>query len=84
MKTKLTLLFGFGLGYFLGARAGRNRYHQICKIANKVWNTPVVQGGVGAVSDFASDRYDDVRELVGDKVGAAIAGKKNSAKKAAN
>lgn len=83
MKGKLALIIGLGAGYVLGARAGRARYNQICKIAEKVWNAPLVQCSVETVSDFAESRYDDAREFVGAKVGEVIAGKRKSSKPAA-
>ena len=43
MAGKLTLLAGFGAGYVLGARAGRDRYDQIVGKARGVWEDPRVQ-----------------------------------------
>ncbi len=40
---KLLLLVGAGVGYVLGARAGRERYDQIADQANKLWTDPRVQ-----------------------------------------
>ena len=40
---KLTALVAGGLGYVLGARAGRQRYEQIRGMAQKVKNNPKVQ-----------------------------------------
>lgn len=82
MRAKFLLLVGFGVGYVLGARAGRARYNQIAKLANKVWNTPPVQAGAEAVSNFAAERYEDAREYVGEKVGDMIAGTKRRKSKA--
>lgn len=40
---KFWLLIGAGIGYVLGARAGRDRYDQIADQANKLWTDPRVQ-----------------------------------------
>ncbi len=52
---KLTLLAAFGVGYTLGAKAGRERYEQIIDAANQVKSDPRVQ-------DAASKAEDLVRE----------------------
>ncbi|WP_194288533.1 YtxH domain-containing protein [Ornithinicoccus halotolerans] len=50
---KLMLLVGAGIGYVLGARAGRERYEQITEQANKVWGDPRVQTRVEDVRQQA-------------------------------
>ena len=56
MKGKILFVVGLGVGYVLGTRAGRERYEQISRAAEGVWNTPAVQQGVDTVKDFAADR----------------------------
>lgn len=46
---KLTLIIAAGIGYVLGARAGRDRYDQIADQASKVWGSPKVQETVEEV-----------------------------------
>lgn len=53
MRGKVGLVVGIGVGYVLGARAGRQRYEQIKTQALKVWNLDPVQERVGKVKDFA-------------------------------
>lgn len=72
MRGKLALVVGFAAGYVMGARAGRNRYHQIKRLASKVWATDSVQSGVGYVQGFAGARLDDARDFIADKVGSII------------
>lgn len=36
MRFKMGLLLGFAGGYFLGTKAGRERYDQIMKMADKI------------------------------------------------
>ncbi|MEI5582825.1 MULTISPECIES: YtxH domain-containing protein [unclassified Agromyces] len=64
MKGKFLFVVGLGVGYVLGTRAGRERYEQIRKAAEDVWNQPKVQEGVETVKGFALSRAGDV----GDKV----------------
>ncbi|HLT67544.1 MAG TPA: hypothetical protein VKZ73_06700 [Microbacterium sp.] len=49
MRGKIGLIVGLGAGYVLGTRAGRARYEQIKKQAEKVWELPPVQKQVGKV-----------------------------------
>jgi phage-related protein len=64
MKGKILFVVGLGVGYVLGTRAGRERYEQIRKAAQSVWNTPTVQQGVGTVKDFAMTRVGDLSDTV--------------------
>ena len=47
MFGKLSLLIGFGAGYVLGTRAGRERYDKITGKAQQVWQDPRVQQRAG-------------------------------------
>lgn len=51
---KITFLAGVGVGYVLGAAAGRQRFEQIKSAATKTWNNPNVQKGVDAAQDQAA------------------------------
>jgi hypothetical protein len=35
MRIRVGLVIGFGIGYYLGARAGRERYEQLRRLANR-------------------------------------------------
>lgn len=61
MKGKLAFVLGVGVGYVLGTRAGRERYEQIKRAAESVWQTPPVQRGVGAVREAAQLRVDELK-----------------------
>jgi len=52
MKKALALT-SFGAGYVLGARAGRERYEQIRKIALRIKDDPHVQQGLDEAAEFA-------------------------------
>ncbi|WP_240739780.1 YtxH domain-containing protein [Leucobacter triazinivorans] len=64
MKGKIAFVLGAAVGYVLGSRAGRERYEQIKRGAQKVWNTEPVQKGVGLVRDAAQTRVDEAKAVV--------------------
>ncbi|MBT2516987.1 hypothetical protein [Agromyces sp. ISL-38] len=68
MKGKILFVVGLGVGYVLGTRAGRERYEQIRKGAEKIWNTPAVQETVGTAKEFAMSRVGDLSDTVLDNV----------------
>jgi hypothetical protein len=88
MRGKLVLLIGFGIGYVLGARAGRERYEQIKRAATNFWNSPRVQHQVQNVEDFAREKAPDVVDFLSDNAKKAVQRKpaagKTPAKKAAS
>lgn len=61
MKGKVAFVLGAAVGYVLGTRAGRERYAQIKRGAQAVWQTAPVQRGVGLVRDAAQDQVDNVK-----------------------
>jgi hypothetical protein len=64
MKGKILLVVGVGVGYVLGAKAGRERYESIKRVTDKFWNSRMVQKQVHHAEDFAFDRAEDVAGLV--------------------
>ena len=79
MKGKILLVVGLGVGYVLGTRAGREKYEEIKKTANKLWNDPRVQRPVHQAEDFVKDKGPEVAEFLADgakKVVDQVAGKK--------
>lgn len=68
MRGKILFVVGLGVGYVLGTRAGRERYEQIRKGAEKIWNAPTVQEGVGTAKEFAMARVGDLSDTVLDNV----------------
>lgn len=53
---KLVLLGAFGLGYVLGARAGRQRYETLKSAYLKVKDNPTVQRTASTVVDVAKEQ----------------------------
>jgi len=73
---KLTLVVGFGAGYVLGAKAGKERYNEIEAKFREVAGMPAVQNATTQVKATAADLADtakttvtDTAQAVSDKVG---------------
>lgn len=71
MAGKLTLLIGFGAGYVLGARSGRERYDQIADKAQRLWRDPAVQDKVEQAQQVVQDKAGQAGQAVKEKVGTA-------------
>jgi hypothetical protein len=63
MKLRLGLIVGFGVGYYLGARAGRERYEQLRGL---VAHTPLskVQAAYELGLERLRERTDDTADAV--------------------
>lgn len=59
---KLSLLVGGGIGYVLGARAGRERYEQIEEQARRVWKDPRVQQKKNEAQAAASEKGAELKD----------------------
>ncbi len=75
MIRKLTLAVGFGAGYVLGAKAGKERYAQIEAKFRELMGQPAVQeftekaaSTAAAAADKAKSTVNEKVEAVGDKV----------------
>ena len=68
---KMTMLVSGGVGYVLGARAGRERYEQIRGLALKVKGNPTVQATASKAADAAKDAAPVVKDKVVGAAGAA-------------
>ena len=65
---KLTLLLAFGVGYVLGARAGRGRYEQIADGARRFAGNPTVQAAAEKAQETVAQQAPVVASAVKDKV----------------
>ena len=54
MRYRLVFLTGLGIGFVVGARAGRERYEQMRRLARKIADNPAVQQAAGAVQAQAA------------------------------
>ncbi|MCA1711140.1 MAG: hypothetical protein LC789_05675 [Actinobacteria bacterium] len=70
MIRKLTLAAGFGAGYVLGAKAGKERYTQIEAKFRELAGMPAVQDVTSNIADTASTIGDKAKTAVNDKVSA--------------
>lgn len=68
MLKKLTLAAGFGAGYVLGAKAGKERYTQIEAKFREIAGMPAVQSATASVKDTASGLADTAKTTVTEKV----------------
>ncbi|MEU6110053.1 YtxH domain-containing protein [Streptomyces albidoflavus] len=77
MRYRLTFVAGVALGYVLGSRAGRERYEQLRKCAERVARNPAVRNAAESAAQqgrgFADKAYHSVSERVGDRVPAPVA-----------
>ena len=62
---KLSFLVGFGAGYVLGARAGRERYEQIRRAWEHAKDDPRLQGLAGMAQARADAALGSVRSHMG-------------------
>ena len=69
--SKLSLLAAAGVGYVLGARAGRQRYEQIAGAARKVADNPKVQRVAHKAQDAAAQQAAAAAVVAKDKVSSA-------------
>jgi hypothetical protein len=92
MRGKILLVVGLGVGYVLGARAGRGRYDEIVAKVQGFWNDPRVQKQVSNAGDFVKEKAPGVADFVTTKAApvarsaatAATSAKKPAARKPAS
>jgi hypothetical protein len=68
---KLTALVAGGIGYVLGARAGRERYTQIQNLAMRVKSNPKVQETARQAAEVAKEAAPVIKEKVSGAAGSA-------------
>jgi SLT domain-containing protein len=71
---KLSVLIGFGAGYVLGARSGRERYEQIAGKARELWSDPRVQEKADQVQQVAKEKAGQAQQVVKDKTSSSSTG----------
>ena len=80
MKARLAFIAGAGIGYVLGARAGRGQYEKIKAQATNVWNDPKVQNGIKTAEETIKEQATVVAEKAKE---AAVAGAEKAKEAAA-
>ncbi len=74
MFRKLTLAAAAGVGYVLGAKAGKERYAQIESKFREIAGMPAVQNATASVVGTASSVADQAKSTVTEKVGGSSTG----------
>jgi hypothetical protein len=65
MRISPSVVIGFGAGYLLGARAGRERYDMIMRQVRSLQDRPEVQSIAGVVSAQAGQVVRKTRQMLG-------------------
>lgn len=68
MFKKPALMAAFGIGYVLGARAGRERYDALAAKAQELWHDPRVQEKAHRAGDVAKEKAETARHTIQDKL----------------
>lgn len=68
---KLSLLVGAAVGYVLGARAGRERYEQIVRMARNLAGSQTVQSTAGVLQAQVEELRHRAKDVVSGKLHGA-------------
>jgi hypothetical protein len=72
MRYRFSFLLGLAVGFVVGARAGRERYEQLKKLASKAKDSPAMQQAAGAAqaqaASLARAAKDRAAQTVGDRI----------------
>jgi hypothetical protein len=68
MTHKLCLSAGAAVGYYFGAKAGRQRYDEINRMLAKLRRTPQVEAATDRAKSVLDEGVDKAKSLVGEKV----------------
>ena len=68
MRGRLGMFVGFGAGYVLGAKAGRERYEQLRRLYENIQASPAVQQATSAARDAVGTGLDQARDLASDGI----------------
>jgi hypothetical protein len=72
MKGKILLVAGIGVGYVLGARAGRERYEDIKSAVGRFLDNPRVQRQIDEAEGFVKDKASEGVGKIGSGVKKAV------------
>jgi hypothetical protein len=78
MRNRLIFLTGVGVGYVLGARAGRQRYEQLVRAGRKLKENSTIQETAGILQAQAGELITTAKDTVTDKIGHTTWGAKVS------
>lgn len=83
MRLRILFIVGLGVGYILGARAGRPRYDKLKAKATEAWEDPRVQKVVSETQEFVKENAPIVQDKVVKGTKAAVVGAQETYVKAA-
>ncbi len=69
MRLRLGFVVGFASGYYLGARAGRERYQQINDFVHKVKRSETFEAATDKAKDVVDTGVDKAKDVVDSKLG---------------
>jgi hypothetical protein len=81
MRYRATFLAGLAVGFIIGARAGRERYEQMVKLARKTAENPTVQKATHAAGQKVADLGKVAKDQAATRVPKLTETAKNSASK---
>jgi DNA-binding transcriptional MocR family regulator len=68
MRYRIIFVAGLAVGFVLGARAGRERYEQLKRLARKAADSPAVQQAAAAAQAQASGLARSAKDRVAERV----------------
>jgi hypothetical protein len=68
MRYRMAFVVGLGVGFVLGARAGRERYEQLVRATRKAADSPAVQQAAGAIQAQAAGLVKTTKGKLADSV----------------
>lgn len=68
MRGRLGVLIGFGAGYVLGAKAGRERYEQLQRLYENVVSSPGFQQATGKAKEAVGSGLEQAKDLASEGV----------------
>jgi len=68
MRYRMAFIAGLGVGFVLGARAGRERYDQLVQVTRKAADSPAVQQAAGAIQAQAAGLVKTTKGKLADQV----------------
>ena len=83
-RYRIAFLGGLAVGFVVGARAGRERYEQLKKLARTAADNPAVQQAAGALQAQAAGLANSARQRITDEVRNRVPGMAKSARRAAD
>ena len=69
MRFRLGVLIGFGAGYYLGAKAGRERYEQLNRTIRRIKRSDAYETAVEKAKEAADTAVEKAKETISSATG---------------